>query len=402
MDSPQIGESKPNTETKPKETDAMTTLMQANAQWANRPADERFQTLEALTASVKARRMRSRAQDAETPRLNITGGDDGTITVNGQHAQAVPSNWAFGQLSRTLGAPAGYLRTLPAPLAARCLMQGVAGSEKQAVKVLTLTPEDENNENAPRILQAVTSPTYGRIWDADVCDMAARIVERSEGRFHNPLAYTHNGQGLAGITGQAPSGLYASDRDCFIFMIDGGSLLEAGPRAQLNRGFFLWNSEVGSASFGLMTFLFNVCCGNNIVWGAQDVNKIVIRHSSGGPARFDSEALPALMSYANASSQPLLDGVHAAQAAILPREAGKPAPTIENVLEFTAKAAKFTRTEAREAIDYALREEGQCVTAWDLVQGFTASAREIQFVDARIDLERRAGKVLSLVANSGN
>lgn len=378
----------------------MTTLMQANAQWANRPADERFTSLAALTAAVKARRMRARAQDADTSLLRIEGGDDGSIHVNGQHSQAVPSNWAFGQLSRTLGAPAGYLRTLPAPLAARCLMQGVADTQKEAVKMLSLTPDDSAGDNAPRILQAVTSPTYGRIWDADVCDMAGRIVERSEGRFHNPMAYTHNGAGLGGITGQAPSGLYASDRDCFIFMIDGGSLLEAGPRAQLNRGFFLWNSEVGSASFGLMTFLFNVVCGNNIVWGAQDVNKLVIRHSSGGPARFDGEALPALMAYANASSQPLIDGVKTAQSVILPREAGKPAPTIENVLEFTAKAAKFTRTECKEAIDYALREEGQCVTAWDLVQGFTASARDIAFIDARIDLERRAGKVLSLVAGS--
>lgn len=374
--------------------------MQANAQWANRPADERFQSLEQLTAAVKARRARARAQDAETAFLNIEGTEEGGIIVNGQHSQSVPSNWAFGQLSRTLGAPAGYLRTLPAPLAARCLMQGVADTEKQAVKVLTLTPDESAGDNAPRILQAVTSPTYGRIWDADVCDMAGRIVERSEGRFHNPLAYTHNGQGLGGITGQAPSGLYASDRDCFIFMIDGGSILEAGPRAQLNRGFFLWNSEVGSASFGLMTFLFNVVCGNNIVWGAQEVNKLVIRHSSGGPARFDNEAFPSLMAYANASSQPLLDGIHAAQNAILPRDTGKPAPTIENVLDYTAKAAKFTRTEAREAVEYALREEGQCVTAWDLVQGFTASAREIAFVDARIDLERRAGKVISMVAGT--
>jgi hypothetical protein len=183
-------------------------------------------------------------------------------------------------------------------------------------------------------------------------------------------------------------------------MIDGGSLLEAGPRAKLHRGFFLWNSEVGSASFGLMTFLFNCVCGNNIVWGAQEVNKLVIRHSAGGPARFDGEAMPALMSYANAASQPLIDGIQHAQTVVLPREAGKPAPTIDNVLEFTAKAAKFTRTECREAIEYALREEGQCVTAWDLVQGFTASAREIQFVDARIDLERRAGKVLSLVSTA--
>lgn len=152
-----------------------TTLMQASSQWMNRPADERFQTLAELTASVKARRMRARAQDAETPLLRIEGDDNGTISVNGQHSRAIPSNWAFGQLSRTLGAPAGYLRTLPAPLAARCLMQGVQQTEKQAVKVLTLTPENPDDDTAPRILQAVTSPWPRASW-SDQRDAAADMA----------------------------------------------------------------------------------------------------------------------------------------------------------------------------------------------------------------------------------
>jgi hypothetical protein len=59
---------------------------------------------------------------------------------------------------------------------------------------------------------------------------------------------------------------------------------------------------------------------------------------------------------------------------------------------------KITRSELKEALATAMREEGQCATLWDLVQGLTAYARGFDYVDARVDLERRAGKLLNMVA----
>lgn len=189
------------------------------------------------------------------------------------------------------------------------------------------------------------------------------------------------------------AGLYASDRDVFMFMIDGGSILEAGPRAELNRGFFVWNSEVGSKTFGLCTFLFNKVCGNNIVWGATDVNRLVIRHTSGGPARFDAQAMPALLDYVNASAAPVENTIREAAGKIV--WDGKDA-SFAGLLEYLSKASKFSKAEVRSAIDFAKAEEGDCRTLWQLVQGFTAYARGFDWVDARIDLETRAGKLLNL------
>lgn len=370
--------------------------MTASNQWATRPADQRFETLAALRDSVNARRMRSRAQDAVVKRCVITAEGD-EIFVNGETTKAKPSHWAFGQLSTTLGAPAGYLRGIPAPLAAQCLMHGVGQMDEGALKFMSLAPE---NDGDARILQAVTSPSYGRIWDADVADCAGRIVEKTGGRFFNPKAYVSGG-GTNRLGGEVkPSGLYASDRDIFIFMIDGGSRLDVGPRAQLNRGFFMWNSEVGARTFGLTTFLFNEVCGNHIVWGAQDVNTFVVRHSKGGPYRFDSEALPRLLAYADASAKPLEGAIRAAMDFDIRKDYGGGKLTFENVKDFIGnkvKGAKFTQVEIREAIAAAEREEGQCETLWDLSQGLTAYARGFEFLDARTDLETRAGKLLDLV-----
>ncbi len=368
----------------------MNNLMQAHAQWASRPVDQRFETLADLSAAVVSRRNRSRSMNVNLPDLRIQPDDrfDNAINVNGVAHRAHPSHWAFGQLAVALKAPANYLRSLPAELASKNLMHGLSVAPNESFKLMTVDPLD--SDDLPT-LQAVTSPSYGRIWDADCVGAVGRIVERTNGRFHNPLAYVNGGNGFAGITGEKkPSGLYASDHDMFAFMIDGGSLLEAGPRAQLNRGFIVWNSEVGDKTFGLLTFLFNVCCGNHIIYGAQNVKQIIIRHTKGGPARFDRDATPALLDYVNASADTELTTIKRAQAYMLPRK--------EDDFSKLIAPFKFTKTEVKNAIECAEREEGQCASLWDLVQGFTAYARGFDFIDARMDLEEKAGAMLKIVA----
>lgn len=366
--------------------------MEAHAQWASRPSDQRFETLTALRESVHGRRLRSRSVDVDCEPMRVFTegtGDAGKLLINGTISPCEPTHWSFGQLSTLVKAPASYLRTLPKPMVVDLLNHGLQNSGRETVKFMTVAEEDGAT------LQAVTSPKYGRIWDADVVDSVSRLVEKSGGRFTNPRAYAHRGQanGFSTIdtSRQVPSGLYASDRDVFIFMVDGGSLLDAGPRAQLNRGFIAWNSETGARTFGLMTFLFNVVCGNHIIWGAEDVNKLVIRHTGGGPARFDSEAAPLLLSYANATAKPIEDTVRKATQLIV---GNKP----EEVTEWLNRHGKFSRSEIASAIDFAKSEEGEARTLWQLVQGFTAYARGFDYIDSRVDLETRAGKLLQVVS----
>lgn len=360
-------------------------LMDAHTQWANRPADQRFESLDALAASVNNRRMRSRSVDLDLGQ--ITAGQfeaDGSSTIVLNHGikTVEPSHWSFGQLGSWIHAPAEYLRRLPAPLAVQCINHGIekTAQERGALKFMTVT----NPDGGLNTLQAVTSTTYGRIWDADAVAAIQRICDRTGNRFYNPKAYDP-------ATGQPkPSGLYASDRDVFMFLIDGGSLLDAGPRAQLNRGFIVWNSETGARTFGLKTFLFNVVCGNHIIWGAQDVRELTIRHTANGPYRFDSEASPSLLAYANASATQDISIIKRAQTLLLPDKR-------EDLDPWILKRGKFSRSEITEALDTAKREEGECRTLWQLVQGLTAYARGYDYVDARVDLETRAGKLLDSV-----
>jgi hypothetical protein len=151
---------------------------------------------------------------------------------------------------------------------------------------------------------------------------------------------------------------------------------------------FIWNSEVGAATFGIATFLFRETCGNFMVWGVENAKILNIRHTSGGPARFLEQARPALNEFARSSVKQLEAGVKAAKLFALDTDR-------EKVLEFAVKHG-FSKAEARRAYDTAVAEEGQCATLWDLANGVTAVARNMAFADAKVDLETRAGKLMKL------
>ena len=366
-----------------------TLLTTANEQWRTRPADERYESLASLRDAVMTRRERTRAFDVDLTDLRAKE-DAGGLVFNSGIAPARPSHWAFGQLSSIVGAPASYLRRLPTELAARCINTSLDQyrDDRDALKVMTVEGEEIDT------MQAVTSRTYGRIWDADVVEAVDRIVDRSGGRFFNPKDWSGK-----------PSGLYASDHDVFCFMIDGGSVVDGGgERDRLNRGFFVWNSETGARTFGLMTFLFRVVCGNHLVWDAQDVSRMIVRHSSGGPARFDRQAMPALLSYVNSSAKPAEDAIAKAKEMRLIDLVNIPGQTVASETgrlgdewqkAFAAKY-DFRRAQVRDAVQFARAEEGRCETLWDIINGFTASARSIEYADARIELESKAGKLMAL------
>lgn len=355
-------------------------LMEAHNQWMKRPNDECYATLTDLRTAVDNRRSISKVGRIEYGDM-VADGSNHHLMLRTKKHELIPTHFAFTQMCTQLGVPSNYIREIPSELAAMNLNHALSTHPDTETLLLSSVYDDYNE------VRAFTGVKYGRIWDADVVRLAEIAVERSNGKFYNPPSYDSN-----------RNGLYASDRDCFIFMIDGGSRLEAGPRAKLNRGFFLWNSETGYATFGCMIFFFNEVCGNHIVWGAQDVQKLVVRHSKNGPYRFENEAMPILLKQAEESTAPMEATIRKAQQLMLPKPEIK-SELEETLLDYVKKVDRtFTKGEVREAISYAVAEEGQCVSLWDLVQGFTASAREYAYTDARVKLEIRAGNLLKLAA----
>src|SRR5690349_6454624 len=104
------------------------TLMQASNQWASRPADQRFASLTALNAFVQHQKANSRATVTSSRRISLApveGSNTALVAVSERGTTAELTNWSFGQIAQRAGAPAGYLRTLPAAMAADCVNYGL-------------------------------------------------------------------------------------------------------------------------------------------------------------------------------------------------------------------------------------------------------------------------------------
>lgn len=363
-------------------------LNQASHQWATRPADERFTSLTTLHAHTVNVREHSRAACVSSRSISAVpvDGDFKALQVVGPQGAAVNvSNWAFGQLAARAGSPAGYLRELPAPLAADCLNYGLQVARDISDIGLLLY----KNGGEPE-LRAATGPNYGRIWNSDIARaLVDRFGDGITGDFRVPGEF---GQQVE-VTKDNTT-LYASDRDMFVFLADEQHRIEIpnrrdGKAGSMARGFFVWNSEVGSATLGISTFLFDYVCCNRIVWGASDYAEIKVRHTSGAPDRWIENVVPAIQSYANSSTGNIVKAIADARAAKI----GDP----DAVQAFLAK--RFTRSQVGAIQAAHKNDEGRPIESlWDAATGITTYARGIQYQDDRVKLEREAGRILDMVA----
>ncbi|MFG1259376.1 MULTISPECIES: DUF932 domain-containing protein [Xanthobacter] len=368
-----------------------------SSEWFSRPADERYLSLSELYGAVRGRSDRSRTRTVESAAIRVEASREApdrlTLALPGAEAPVAPTHWSFGQLASLMGAPAAYLRQLPAPLAGINLQHGLLSHRVEQVK--TLEVEDGRVE-----LRAVTGPDYGRIYDHELVDAVRRIAGNGTGdtRWKVPGVLDWS-TGIynprVDITKDTTT-LYASDRDVFLFLVDDLNPIEAGrlPDGSPDlffRGFYCWNSEVGAKTLGIASFYLRAVCQNRNLWGVEDFEEITIRHSKYAASRFAHQAAPALERFANSSPMPFVNGIRAARERIVARND-------EDRTEFLRRKG-FSKAETQKVIDTVLAEEGRKPESiFDFVQGITAVARDKPHQDARLDLEARAKKLLDRAA----
>lgn len=362
-------------------------LMQASRQWASRPQDERFVSLHELAKKVSRERTLSRAPVVSSRDIQvIPDANDklkGIQVVGKAGVPYTPTNWSFGQLAALGGAPAGYLRKLPAPIVADCMNYGL-NFNRNVEEVGLLITKDGTDQS----LRAATGPRYGRIWNEEIVE--ALIQQHGDGltgKFRVPGEFGKQVEVTKNNTT-----IYGSDRDIFVFLADEHNRIEMkdrrnGKGGSLARGFFVWNSEVGSNTVGAAFFLFDYVCENRIVWGAQDFKEIRLRHTVTAPSRWIEEITPVLEDYANSAAAPVEQTIRLAQQ-----------KRVDDDLDaFLSK--RFTTPQITGIKAAHEAEEGRPIESlWDAVTGVTAFAKTIEHQDNRVSMERLGGKLLDLVA----
>jgi len=191
-----------------------------SSEWFSRSADERYLSLSELFAAVRSRAERSRTRTAESAAIRVEANRDAerlVLLLPGEDISLVPTHWSFGQLASLVGAPATYLRQLPAPLAGINLQYGLTSHRAELVK--TLEVEDGRVE-----LRAVTGPDYGRIYDHELVTAVQRIAGDGTGdtRWKVPgvLDWSTGIYNPRVDVTRDTTTLYASDRDVFLFLVD--------------------------------------------------------------------------------------------------------------------------------------------------------------------------------------
>lgn len=380
-----------------------TFLHAASSQWASRPADERFWNLADMREACRTARENSMVATVPFKSLSAsTAGDDVVLLNKSGTASARFTNYAFGQFAASVGAPAGYLRSLPATVAAECLNVGIKALPEDASDRSLLF-----HKNGGRTLRAALSTSYDRVWDADVCEM----LQGLDG--WRPPAGLYMGQGAKRIATAAdilqgqinisvgseigPSGLYASDHDMFAFLVAPDRVISDGAGGSLMRGIFVRNSEVGDASLSVTFFLMQTVCGNHIVWNATGVHEIRVRHlGEGTMSRAFRGFQTELRRYHDAAAEEER-GIVAARNFVLGNTKEE---VLSAILKYT-KTHSIPLTKATVSDALTVAEEhvdwyGNPRTLWAAVAGLTHASQASGFADTRSDTDRAAGKLLAM------
>ncbi|WP_299507566.1 DUF932 domain-containing protein [uncultured Roseobacter sp.] len=368
-----------------------------SSEWFSRPDDEKYLSLSELYASVKGRAEQSQTRTVESAAIRVEAHRNDpeklALVLPDAETPVAPTHWSFGQLASLVGAPATYLRQLPAPLAGINLQYGLTNHRAEQVKTMEVA-------NGRTKLRAVTGPDYGRIYDHELVSAVQRIAGDGVGdtRWKVPGMLdwsTGVYNPMVDVTKDTTT-LYASDRDVFLFLVDDMNPIEAGTLPDGSpdlffRGFYCWNSEVGAKTLGIASFYLRAVCQNRNLWGVEDFQEISIRHSKYASNRFAHEAAPSLANFADSSPQPFIQGIRSARERIVAR-------SDEERADFLRKRG-FSKAETGKIVKAVLVEEGHPPeSVFDFVQGITAVARTKPQQDARLTMETRAKKLLELAS----
>lgn len=352
-------------------------LFKAHQQWKSRPSDERFPTIQSLYDATLA--YANTACEAKVVngdvRVEVVDGEVQLVGKKGTPAHL--THWAFGQLANRVGAPASYMRELPATLAAQNLNHG-----------LKELPADEEanlllHRNGSLMLRAVTSDKYSRIWNHEV---AARLLDM-EARGWQPAV-----PDIRRFDEGNDTALYCSDHDMFAFVrFSERTIAEPGSTSGMWRGVIVENSEVGAGSLRATRFLYREMCGNHIIWGASKVSEVAFRHVGTVRDRFQQFAVTARQWSDESAS--IEEGM--IQRAMETRIGA----TKEQVLDalFGKRAQLGLSRKAIEAgYDAVQPEDGDARTAWGIVQGLTRHSQTTPYADERNAIDKSAGKILQI------
>lgn len=377
-------------------------LFKASNQWATRPEDQKFYTIgDAYQACLSYKQTAVEKADVQPSTLRVQADGNDILLYGKGDRPARLTHWAFGQLSQRIAAPAGYLRGLPATLAAQNMNHGLK-ARYGTVDAPTSQDETVNllvHSNGGLLVRAFTSERYSRIWNHDIL---RRMQDFEQHGWTTPKPFEFSGgSGWGGDQEwkKEPT-IYVSDHDIFVFMVNNDNRLrEIGNAAGLGRGFFVENSEVGASKLKVTTFLYRFVCCNHIVWGAQEVFEVGIRHVGSAVDKANKvldQLEVQLTKYANESASDDEAKIEKLQKTVIGANKEEVLDTLFNKLKNVPGASRKVLTAGYDMAELNRETDGDPNTIWGMVNGVTRYSQTVPFADERTTIDRAAAKLVDL------
>ena len=356
----------------------MATITTAQSEYYRRPADERFESPAALLAFSAQRKTASReiAYNLKDLAIVPAGTDAGTIRLQSPKGAADFTPWSHAQFCRMVGAPAAYVRTLPADIASAALNHGIKNTAPGTTAQLLA----QRTDSGAVTLRAATSESYGRLWDADL---------------YHPIVRTlcESGWSLPPTWDGKPAGAYASDRDSFLILANGGSIVNdpstRGGNGQMYRALLVRNSEVGAAAVTITRILYQWICGNHCLWGAV-IDQNFRRRHVGSRVLYDvtreiGRTAREWTNRAASTDEALIKSLIDLEIA----------HTEDAVIDELMKIGA-TRTDAEAAYKRCTTQfDASPRSFWGMAQGLTALSQDAGWQDERLSLDQLAARLLA-------
>lgn len=415
-------------------------LMEASRQWAERPADERYWTVADALDATRHHKETAREVAFDWADAELRPSDDGRDIVLALPAYGIDgatlTNYSARQLCASVGAPHSYLAKLPTDLAADCLRAGLVAKHGHRADA---GGNALVHQNGTTKLRSINSDRYARFWNCEVFESLLPLVDAGwrtpparpssqddprsrRATAEDVMTRRTSGGGLSVNVGDwiAPAGIYASAHDMFAFLVNESVRLDDGTPDGLARGFFISNSEVGAAALKLKAFYYRHVCGNHIVWGAEEVVDVSIRHVGTADSirqAFKMKVTGALERLTAADNtadhQRTIDR---ARSFMLTSNTTDPATARKEVLDALIRAVSGNRTlkpasgisvgmfdkAISAAVEFADVDKVHPYSLWGAINGLTRYSQSADvgasYADERAKVDALVPKLLSLVA----
>ncbi len=357
----------------------------ASRQLFTRPDDQCFSGWDPLLRYLQGREQDTREVDVDRLALRtVAEGDE--LKLRAEGTTYGMTDWAFRHVCGLSRAPSEFINRLPAETAALVLNETRAlyGDEKNEARLLTLDTFPEPTA------RAIYSRSYARVPDLTV----ATLVHQEATGFVPAGTLAGRRAGLPPVKPLA-TGLYASDRDIFLFLANESQPVEWKPKGSngsqgsaLHRFLIVRNSETTTRLIGLVMGLYDFICGNHIIWNAEEVMVWERRHVG------DPEAI---LEYLRRSIEALQDRATIHQELAVLQEAAETAfaSTKEQFIE--KLYPDVTKQLAAQAWDSAIVDFDAHVplSVWNAVRGMTRVSQQFGHMDKRLEVDQVAGTLLA-------